>query len=90
MIKPASEYTAKYNAPINLFGGVAWDAFQLVTQALSRSGADRARLRDEIERTREFVGMTGIFNYSGEDHHGLDERSLVMIEIRGGKWTLAK
>jgi branched-chain amino acid transport system substrate-binding protein len=74
--------------PISTFG--AYDAFQIVTQALSRSGAERAKLRDEIERTKEFVGVSGIFNYTADDHHGMDERSLAMIEVRGGKWMLAE
>jgi hypothetical protein len=43
-----------------------------------------------IEKTKQFVGVGGIFNYMSEDHHGMDEQSLAMIEVRGGKWTLAR
>jgi branched-chain amino acid transport system substrate-binding protein len=90
LLKYAEQYTAKYNAPISAFGGHAFDAFQIVAQALGRSGADPARLREEIEKTKKFVGVGGIFNYTPEDHHGMDERSLALIEVRDGKWTLAK
>lgn len=81
-------YSAKYQAPVSTFGGHAWDAFQIVTRALASSGADRAALRDHIEQTHDFVGTSGIFSYSAQDHHGLDQRALVMIEVRNGTWTL--
>ena len=31
----------------------------------------RARLRDEIEATKGFVGIDGVFNFTAEDHVGL-------------------
>ena len=46
----------------------------------------RARVRDELEKPRNFVGTGGIFNMSPEDHVGLDERSMVLVRIEGGKW----
>ena len=81
-------YSAMYQAPVSTFGGHAWDAFQIVTRALGSSGADPSALRDRIEQTSDFVGTSGIFSYSAQDHHGLDQRSLVMIEVRNGSWTL--
>ena len=50
----------------------------------------RAAIRDELEKTKEFVGIGGIFSMSPEDHNGLDKRAITMYEIVNGQWQLAK
>lgn len=90
-------YEARHGAgTANTFGGHAYDAMLILAGALERTlagGADpadlagfRAALRDEIEKTRELVGISGIFSYSPDDHHGLDRRAAVMISIENGDW----
>jgi branched-chain amino acid transport system substrate-binding protein len=81
-------YTAKYNKPVSTFGGHAYDAIKILAGALERAGADKAKIRDEIENTKNFVGTAGIFNYSAEDHYGLDLSAFSMVEIKGGQWQL--
>jgi branched-chain amino acid transport system substrate-binding protein len=84
-------YRENYKDPISTFGGHAWDAFYLVTGALSKAGPDPAKIRDVLEKeTKEFVGITGVFNPSPQDHTGLDKRSLVMIKVEGGKFKLVR
>ncbi len=85
----AREFEAKYGSR-NTFGGHAWDAVQLVVKAMERAGADRAKVRGVIEETRNFVGITGVFDFSPSEHNGLDRRAVVMIEIVDGQWRLAK
>ena len=46
----------------------------------------RVRVRDQLEKVRDFVGTGGIFTMSSEDHVGLDERSMVLVRIEGGRW----
>jgi len=82
------EYSKRYNAPPNSFGGYAWDAFYLLVAALEKAGPDRAGIRDELEKTRGFTGVSGVFNMSPEDHNGLAEDSMVMVQIRDGQWKL--
>jgi branched-chain amino acid transport system substrate-binding protein len=36
------------------------------------------------------AGAHGIFNMSANDHLGLDQRAVVMVQIRDGKWVLQK
>jgi branched-chain amino acid transport system substrate-binding protein len=52
--------------------------------------AFRAAIRDEVEKTKEFVGISGVFNMSPEDHNGLDKRAVTLYEIVNGQWQLAK
>ena len=85
----AREFEARYG-PRNTFGGHAWDAVKLVVAAMEKAGTDRAKLRTAIESTRNFVGITGVFDFSPAEHNGLDRRAVVMTEIVDGQWRLAK
>jgi len=82
------DYSKKYNSPPNSFGGYAWDAFNLLVSAIEKAGPDRAAIRDQLEKTQSFVGVSGIFNMSPQDHNGLGEDSMVMVQIQNGKWKL--
>jgi len=83
-----ADYTAKYNTPPNSFGGYAWDAFNLVVDAIEKVGPDRAAIRDELEKTSNFTGVSGIFNMSPQDHNGLGVDSMVLVEIKDSQWRL--
>ncbi|MEJ5330070.1 MAG: ABC transporter substrate-binding protein [Desulfobaccales bacterium] len=76
--------------PINTHSGYAWDAVYLITNALKKAGTDPKKLREAIEQTKGYVGVSGIYNLSPEDHNGLGVDSMVMVEVKGGKFTLAK
>ncbi len=80
-------YESKYG-PVSTFGGHAYDAFNIVKKAVEDGAVDRASLRDEIEHTKNFIGVTGIFNMSKDDHEGMDPSAFSMIEIRDGNWKL--
>jgi len=47
-------------------------------------------LRDEIERTEDFIGIGGTFTFSETDHNGLSESDLTLYRVEGGEWTLAE
>ncbi len=90
LLQYTKEYKAKYNSPVSTFGGHAWDAFMLVTKAMEKVGKDKEKIRREIEKSQNFVGITGIFNMNENDHNGLNEDAFTMVEIKNGKWALAK
>lgn len=84
-------YTAKYHEPLSSFGGHAWDALHLVAKALKAVGCNRAAIRDYLEtKTAGFVGQHGIFNYSPDDHIGLDKSAFQMVVVKNGDWALVK
>ena len=61
----------------------------ILVEAAKRAGSfDKAKVRDEIEKTKGFVGTGGIVNMSPTDHLGLDLSSLRMIEVKNGDWKL--
>ncbi len=84
----AEKYVAKFKAPESSFGGYAYDAVRMLNQALAKAGKDQAKIRDELEATKNFVGVSGVFNMSPEDHNGLNPTAFVMVKIQKGEFAL--
>jgi branched-chain amino acid transport system substrate-binding protein len=76
--------------PINTHSGYAWDAIMIVADGLKKAGTDPQKLRDAIEQTKGYVGVSGIYNITPEDHNGLQEDSMVIVEVKDGKFVQAK
>ena len=84
-------YEAKTGQPVSTFGGHMYDGLMIMVEAMQRAGgADKAKVRDEIEKTKNFIGTGGVVNMSASDHLGLDLTAFRMLEIRNGDWTLAQ
>ncbi len=98
----AKDYEAAYpSEAATSFGGYAFDAVMALVNAAEyasehgtlRPGdraANRAALRDALEAMGPFVGVSGVFDYAGTDHQGLDGRAYVIAEIEHGKWRLSR
>lgn len=93
-------YDAKYGqGKAEIFATQGYDAVGLAVDAIKRYNASgkkgdlqmtRNGIRDELERTHEYVGTVGIFNFSPTDHVGLDERTLFLVQVKGGRFQLLK
>lgn len=81
------EYVQAYNSEPGNFAAYAYDAFHLIVDALKNGATTREAIRDHLEQTKNWVGTTGVFNFSPEDHNGLTTDSMVMAEVKGGKWV---
>ena len=75
--------------PVSTFGGHSYDGLMIFVEAVKRANStDPAKIRDEIEKTKGFIGTGGIVNMSPTDHLGLDLSAFRMLEIKDGDWTL--
>jgi branched-chain amino acid transport system substrate-binding protein len=84
-------FEARWNQPVSTFGGHAYDGLMILVAAMNRATTiDAKTVRDEVEKTKDFMGTAGIFNMSATDHMGLDLAAFKMLEIKGGDWTLAE
>jgi branched-chain amino acid transport system substrate-binding protein len=84
-------YQQKTGQPVSTFGGHAYDGLMIFVEAAKRAGSfDKAKVRDEIEKTKNFIGTGGVVNMSPTDHLGLDLSAFRMLEIKGGDWTLVQ
>ena len=79
-------FKSKYGKDANMFGGTAYDGFNILVTALKKAGDDKGKLRDAIEQTQGYVGVTGIYNYSPNDHGGLTKDSVAVYQAVGGAW----
>ncbi|MBJ6123874.1 ABC transporter substrate-binding protein [Microvirga sp. BT325] len=91
--KVVTEYKQTYESatkqPVSTFGGHAYDGLFILVEAMKRANStDPQKIRDEIEKTKGFVGTGGIVNMSPTDHLGLDLSAFRMLEIKGGDWNL--
>jgi branched-chain amino acid transport system substrate-binding protein len=89
VVNYARTYQQKSGQAVSTFGGHAYDGLMILTQAMARAkSADRAKVRDEIERTKGYIGTGGVVSMSPTDHMGLDLTAFRMLEIKNGDWTL--
>ena len=96
------DYEALYGeGTASTFGGHAWDAVKAVQLAVEYAmdqgeidwddtAAVRTAIRDSLESMGPFTGVGGVFDFTADDHLGLDTRALVIVEIVDGDWTLAR
>ena len=75
--------------PASFGGSVAYDAVMLLVNAIERvidkgGKVTSAGIRDELERTKNFVGISGVFNMSSTDHLGLTSEAYIVALIKGG------
>jgi branched-chain amino acid transport system substrate-binding protein len=90
LIEYRDGYKSKYNAPVSTFGGHAWDAFQLLKASFQKGHFDPREIRDDLEAQKGFVGVTGIFTFSPQDHAGLTKDAFVIMRIENGDWKLVQ
>ena len=89
VVNYSREYQQKTGQAVSTFGGHAYDGLMILVQAMQRAkSADKAQVRDEIEKTKGYIGTGGIVNMSPTDHLGLNLSAFRMLEIKNGDWTL--
>lgn len=76
--------------PINTHSGYAWDAIVIVADAMKKAGTEAEALRGAIEQTKGYVGISGVYTLTPEDHNGLNVDSMVIVKVKDGKFTMAQ
>jgi len=91
LLKYIKDYESKFKSSVSTFGGHGWDALQLVAKAIQMGGSDKpADIRKNLEKIQRFVGTGGIFDFSENDHNGLDAGAFEMVEVKNGDWHIIK
>lgn len=91
------DYKQRYGEVPATFGASVYDAGLLLQHAIPAALKDaapgtpefRTALRNALENTHELAGAQGVYNMTGEDHSGFDERGRVLITVKDGQWRLA-
>jgi len=87
-----ADFEAEYGVgSANTFGGHAYDALNMVVDALKAVGPDKAKIRDYIENNIvNWPGTGGVYNMSAQDHNGLPrdpKQAMILVKIVNGNWT---
>jgi len=82
-------YTGHYKEDVSTFGGHAYDALMILTDAIKRANSvEKEKVREAIEQTKGYIGASGTFNMSSTDHMGLDLSAFRLLEVKNGNWVL--
>jgi branched-chain amino acid transport system substrate-binding protein len=84
------DYEELFKTDVSAFGGYAWDALMLVVDAITAVGDDRAKIREHIENRTNFVGVSGVFNFSPDNHVGLGQESFEMLTVKDANFIVAQ
>ena len=90
IMKYKTAYEKKFKAGVSTFGGHAYDALNMLADALKAVGPNKGKIRDYLEtKIKNWPGTGGIFNMSPQDHTGLTKDAFVMIVVKNGDWAFA-
>jgi branched-chain amino acid transport system substrate-binding protein len=81
-------YESRFKEDVSSFGGYAYDAFMILTRVIKQFGLDREKVRAAIENTKGYVGVSGTFSFSPEDHNGLDTNAFEMLTVKKSRFAL--
>ncbi len=84
------DYQIHFNKEGDHFAGHAWDAMMLLKTAIERGGDSPSAIRDQLEKTRNFAGIGGVFNFSRTDHSGLGKDAFVLVKVKNKNWILVR
>lgn len=80
-------YQAKFGEAPNALAALGYDSVKLIADAVQRAGRiDRTALRDSIEATKGFAGVTGEITID-EQHNAVKSAVVVKVAASGGKST---
>ena len=81
-------YKAEYNKdPESAFAPLGYDAVYLLVDAIKRAGStDGKAIRDALEKTRGFEGVTGSITYQPGSH--IPQKAVTIIAVKDQKYTL--
>ena len=87
----ADRFMAEYDRIAGVEDSWAHDALAIIVNGLATSGADASKLRDAIEnKTKNFIGTSGIYNYSATQHDGLGVDSMGWYIIKDHQFVMYK
>jgi len=93
MIKKfVDDYQKKFNKEADLNAAVGYDAARILFEAFKginpRGPEDSTKIRDYIEKMRNFPGVYGAnYNFSASDHRGLNKTALVLLQAKNKRFA---
>lgn len=87
--KFVAPYKEKFGSVPTVHAAFVWDATYLLKAAIEKNGkTDADSIVQGLLSNPSFVGAMGPRNYTKDDHNGLSADSLVITQVKGGKWVM--
>jgi branched-chain amino acid transport system substrate-binding protein len=83
----AKEFKATYGVEPDQFAAVAYDSLGMLVEVLKKSGPDRAKLRDELAKIKDYPGVSGKTSF---DANRDVVKDMVFMQVKEGKFTVYK
>jgi len=84
----ADAYQAKFNIAPSSYGPLTYDGMNLLADAITKAGGtDSAKVIDALAK-EDYKGLAGEVTF--RDDHTLARSNFIVIEAKGGAWTLAQ
>jgi branched-chain amino acid transport system substrate-binding protein len=88
-----SEFVAEYGEATggqrpSPFAGYAYDAWHLAVDALEAEGTDPDAVCEHLEGVSDFVGVSGVFTMTADDHSGLSTDAIRVARVEQGGFRL--
>ncbi|WP_295855225.1 ABC transporter substrate-binding protein [Tardiphaga sp.] len=92
-------YEGKYGASSrNQFAGHAYDAFEILKRVIpvalktTKPGTleFREAIRQALMSEKEMAATQGVYNFTDKDRNGVDDRSRILLTVKGGKYVPAE
>ena len=87
MNKFVSAYKKKYNEEPDVYSAYAYDAIQIIANAIKNGGYSADGIKTALYKTKDFKGITGITSF---DKNGEVNKSFYIYEIKNGNFELFK
>jgi branched-chain amino acid transport system substrate-binding protein len=65
----------------NMFAAIAYDGANLLADTIRKAGTNRKAIRDELAKTKDFVGVTGTIAFTEQRDVVKDYRHLVIKNV---------
>lgn len=82
------EYNALYGADPDYYGACAYDAFNVLMEAIDRAGElDSAKVRDELAATADYEGVSGSITF---DKNGDAKKSYIKLTVEDNAYAVVR
>ncbi|HVN24999.1 MAG TPA: ABC transporter substrate-binding protein [Syntrophorhabdales bacterium] len=88
-------FQKKFKKEADIYAVVAYDAARVIAEGVRQvkpeGPKDSQKLRDAMELMKNFPAVYGgTYTFSKEDHRGIKKDAALMIQVKGGKFVMAK
>lgn len=84
------EYEKEYKMEVSAFASAGYDGLMIAIDAIRRAGGahDKKKVREALESTKGLMMINGTYNYTPQDHAGLDINSVYTMRVKGKGFVL--